>query len=106
MDVRIDQGGHHRLSGEVDPPRAGRRRQVPFPADPGEAVVLNDERGVLNRSGAVADDQAGAFEERDPGGCRLPSVAAQICRQRADKYSERCRKTLFEKDSPDLLPSC
>jgi hypothetical protein len=103
MDVRVDQRGHHRLSGERDPRGAGGRRQIPFPADPGEAVVLDDERGVLDRRRAIADYQSCAFKQRR--WCRR-RLAARICRQRANQYNERRREILCEKTSPDLLLPC
>ena len=65
MDVRVDQGGHHRLSGEVDPLRAGGAGKSPFRPIRVKRSALDDERGVFDRRRAVADDQAGAFEERD-----------------------------------------
>jgi hypothetical protein len=77
MDVRVDQGGHHCLSCEIDPPRAGWRQRLSFPADPGEAVVLDDERGVFDRRTAVADDESGAFKQRYWRGRGLVSLVAQ-----------------------------
>ena len=62
MAVHVDQRRHHRLAGEVDACRAGRRLHLAAPADRGEAVVLDDEGRVLDRRAAVAGDEPRALE--------------------------------------------
>ena len=64
MHVRVDQRRHHRLAGEIDAARAGGRRRRTLRARPGEAAVLDDERGVLDRRAAIAGDQPRALEDR------------------------------------------
>ena len=57
MAVRIDDRRHHGLAGQIDAGRARRDRHLALPADLGEAVALDDERGVFDRRAAVPGDQ-------------------------------------------------
>ena len=67
MLVRVDDRRHHGLAGEVHARRARGDAHVGGAADLREAIAADDERGVLDRSASVADDDAGAFEDGHAG---------------------------------------
>ena len=71
MRVRVDDRRHHGLAGEVHARRARGHAHVAGAADLREAIPAHDERGVLDRSASVADDDARAFED-GRAGRRLP----------------------------------
>ena len=76
MAVRVDDGRHHGLSGEIDPHCAGGHLNRAFPADRGERVVGDDERRVLDRGAAVSRDESRALEHRDA--CRRSDLRGDL----------------------------
>ena len=79
MHVRVHERRHHRLAGEIYPPRTRGRRQGTLRADLREASVLDDERGVLDRRAVIAGDQARALEERRRA-CFAPATRRRAAR--------------------------
>src|SRR3989442_9036740 len=61
--VNVDQRGHDGLPGQIDAGRAGRRLNLALPADPGESVVLHQERGILDRRALTTRNEPSALEQ-------------------------------------------
>ena len=70
MVVTVDQGRHHRLAGQVHAHGALGWLTLTLPADPRDGVALDEERGVLDRSAPVADDEPRTLEP----GCIAPCL--------------------------------
>ncbi len=92
VHVIVDQRGHHRLAGEVDPRRAGRWRQLPAPADADEPVIGDDEGRVLDDD-AVAGEKPCALVDGDGGSLGVRGVRRGQQRQRRNERGERTPKT-------------
>ena len=71
--MQINHGRHHRLAGESDARCAGGDRQLAAPADCREAIVLDDERGVLDGA-AVTGNEPPTFEHRQGAGRLAPDL--------------------------------
>jgi hypothetical protein len=67
MDVGVDQHRHHGLAGEAHARRARRLVHIGAAASRDDPCAVDEERGVFDRSAAVADDQAGALERGHAG---------------------------------------
>jgi hypothetical protein len=62
--VAVDQRRDHRLPCEIDASCSRWDLPFPFSTNPRERLTINEERGVLDRRGAVAGDQSRTFEQR------------------------------------------
>ena len=67
MGMELDEGRHDRLAGQVDPHRACWERELSFPADAQDPVVLDDEGGALQRGARFTADETRALEQRHGG---------------------------------------
>ena len=75
VGVRVDDGGHHRLAGEVHVRGALRRVHLALASDRGDVVAVHHECAVLDRRRVVTGDETCALVD-DHGrtsrhGCRL-----------------------------------
>ncbi len=85
MVVSVDQARDYGLAGQVH--LDGTLRGLPFTltADPGEAVTLDEKRGVLDGYVAVADDEARAREPDRVRGRLRWSALRRTCRGQDQK---------------------
>ena len=65
VTVQVDFRRHHELAGQIDMRGARRHLDLSLPSHPAERVVLNQERGVLDRCTAVAGDEQRTFVDGD-----------------------------------------
>ena len=79
VNVRVDDRRHDRLAGEAHARRAGRDGHVGGSAYGDEAIIAHEQRRVLDRPRAVADDDASAFERRHPGSRRGAAGRGAAC---------------------------
>ena len=63
VGVGVDERGHDGFAVQVDADGPGRGLQLTFPANFQDLVVLDKKGGVLDGRAAIANDEAGAFEQ-------------------------------------------
>ena len=83
----IDDRRHDGLAAQIDERRADGRLDLTLLADADDAVVLDEERGVLDWRAAVAGDETRAFEERDVG--RGLTLFSGRCRRRTGRNTNK-----------------
>ena len=110
--VQIDEPGHHELAGEILHGCARRRLQLGRRANPCDAAIGREERGIRNRRAAAAIDQGEIAEDENVGcgrrcGCggrlgRRASAPRNADRQRDEK---RLYGDALTSCAPALLPA-